>query len=244
MGARAEYVYDDTRNVMLNIMNGFRFKIWVEYWQIKDEKNRNLITSGFDARHYKKLHRQITWCNRFAGGNSLGTDRLIFYLGGVDNWLNPSFNNNINIVNPDKYGFQTIATNMRGFNQNIRNGNNFLVYNSELRIPLIRYLINYPLRSDFLNNFQVIGFTDVGMAWTDFNPLSKQNTENVNTYVYEGSNIIVTVNNPKNPLVGAMGFGFRSRLLGYFVRMDFGWGIDNWEIQKNKVVSISFATDF
>lgn len=244
MGARAEYVYDDTRSIMLNIMNGFRFKIWAEYWQIKDEKNRNLITSGFDARYYKKLHRQITWCNRFAGGNSLGTDRLIFYLGGVDNWLNPSFNNNINIVNSDKYGFQTIATNMRGFNQNIRNGNNFLVYNSELRIPLIRYLINYPLRSDFLNNFQVIGFTDVGMAWTDFNPLSKQNTENINTYVYEGSNIIVTVNNPKNPLVGAMGFGFRSRLLGYFVRMDFGWGIDNWEIQKNKVVSISFATDF
>jgi hypothetical protein len=242
-GVRAEYVFDNTRNVMLNIMNGLRFKVWTEYWQIKDTKNRNLFTSGFDLRHYQKIHRQITWCNRFAGGNSLGTDRLIFYLGGVDNWLNPSFNNNINIVKPEQYGFQTIATNMRGFKQNIRNGNNFLVYNSELRIPIVRYLINYPLRSDFLNNFQVIGFTDIGMAWTGANPLSKDNTENVNVYPYEGSNIVVTVNNPKNPLVGGMGFGFRSRLLGYFVRLDFGWGIDNWEVQK-RVVGFSLATDF
>ena len=242
-GARVEYVFDNTRNVMLNIMNGFRFKIWTEYWQIKDDENRNLFTSGFDARHYQKVHRQITWCNRIAGGNSAGTDRLIFYLGGVDNWLNPSFNNNINVVKPEQYGFQTIATNMRGFKQNIRNGNNFLVYNSELRIPIVRYLINYPLRSDFLNNFQLIGFTDVGMAWIGLNPLSKENTENINVYPYEGSNIIVTVNNPKNPLVGGMGFGVRSRLLGYFVRLDLGWGIDNWEVQK-RVVGFSLATDF
>jgi hypothetical protein len=242
-GARLEYVFDNTRNVMLNIMNGFRFKIWTEYWQIKDDENRNLFTSGFDARHYQKVHRQITWCNRIAGGNSAGTDRLIFYLGGVDNWLNPSFNNNINVVKPEQYGFQTIATNMRGFKQNIRNGNNFLVYNSELRIPIVRYLINYPLRSDFLNNFQLIGFTDVGMAWTGWNPLSKENTENINVYPYEGSNIIVTVNNPKNPLVGGMGFGVRSRLLGYFVRLDLGWGIDNWQVQK-RVVGFSLATDF
>ncbi|MDP3558273.1 MAG: hypothetical protein Q8T03_12945 [Bacteroidota bacterium] len=242
-GARLEYVFDNTRSVMLNIMNGLRFKVWSEYWQIKDSKNKNLFTSGFDLRHYQKVHRQITWCNRFAGGNSLGTDRLIFYLGGVDNWLNPSFNSNINIVRPEQYGFQTIATNMRGFKQNIRNGNNFLVYNSELRFPIVRYLINYPLRSDFLNNFQIIGFTDLGMAWTDWNPLSKENTENTNVYPYEGSNIIVTVNNPKNPLVGGMGFGFRSRLLGYFVRLDIGYGIDNWQVQK-RIVGFSLATDF
>jgi hypothetical protein len=81
------------------------------------------------------------------------------------------------------------------------------------------------------------------MAWTGWNPLSKENTENINVYPYEGSNIIVTVNNPKNPLVGGMGFGVRSRLLGYFVRLDLGWGIDNWQVQK-RVVGFSLATDF
>lgn len=249
-GIRLEYIFDNTRHVMLNIMNGLRFKVWTEYWKYYSEDPRDLFTSGFDVRHYLKVHRQITWCNRIAGGNSLGSDRLIFYLGGVDNWLNPSFNNNVTVVEPEQYGFQTLATNMRGFEQNIRNGNNFTVFNSELRIPLIRYLLDHPVRSDFLNNFQIVGFGDVGMAWHGLNPLSELNTENVKTYIQNdpaigrgGTGIIVTVIDHKNPLVGGVGFGFRSRLLGYFVRLDFGWGIDNWEVQK-RIVGLSLTTDF
>jgi Tol biopolymer transport system component len=242
-GTRLEYIFDNTRKVMLNIMNGFRFKVWTEYWKFYDTKPRDLFTSGFDFRYYQKIHRQITWCNRIAGGNSLGTDRLIFYLGGVDNWINPSFNNNINIVHPEQYGFQTLATNMRGFKQNIRNGNNFFVFNSELRIPIVRYLISQPLKSDFLNNFQAIGFFDLGAAWYGWNPLSDENVQNEKVYQQLGTNVVVTVTDPKNPLVAGTGFGFRSRLLGYFVRLDFGWGIDNMKLQK-KVVAVSLATDF
>ncbi|MCW3078083.1 MAG: hypothetical protein JWO32_2692 [Bacteroidetes bacterium] len=249
-GVRLEYIFDNTRKVMLNIMNGLRLKVWTEYWRFYDKKQKDLFTSGFDVRHYQKIHRQLTWCNRIAGGNSLGTDRLIFYMGGVDNWINPSFNNNINIVHPEQYGFQTLATNMRGFKQNIRNGNNFLIYNSELRFPVIRYLVNHPLRSDFLNNFQVIGFTDIGMAWYGANPLSTVNTQNVITYTQNdpvtgqgGTGVVVTVIDQKNPLVGGVGFGFRSRILGYFVRLDYGWGIDAWQVQK-KVVGFSLTTDF
>ncbi|MGZ4090545.1 MAG: hypothetical protein ACXVNO_07480, partial [Bacteroidia bacterium] len=156
---------------------------------------------------------------------------------------NPSFNNNINIVHPEQYGFQTLATNMRGFKQNIRNGNNFVVFNTELRFPVIRYLVDRPLRSDFLNNFQVIGFTDIGMAWYGANPLSKENTENTVSYVQQGTGVVVTVIDQKNPLVGGVGFGFRSRLLGYFVRLDFGYGIDAWVMQK-RIVAFSLATDF
>lgn len=249
-GVRLEYIYDNTRHVMLNILNGFRFKMWTEYWKFQSDQHRDLFTSGFDARHYQKIHRQLTWCNRFAGGNSLGTDRLIFYMGGVDNWINPKFNNNINIVNPEQYGFQTVATNMRGFHQNIRNGNNFLVYNSELRFPIVRYFLDHPVRSDFMNNFQIIGFTDLGLAWHGSRPISRENTENTITFIQNdpqlgtgGTGIIVTVIDDKNPLVGGMGFGLRSRLLGYFVRVDFGWGIDNLKFQK-RVVAFSLTTDF
>lgn len=249
VGFRAEYIYDNTRKVMLNILNGFRMKVWTEYWRFGSAEKRDLFTSGFDIRHYQKVHRQITWCNRFAGGTSQGTDRLIFYLGGVDNWQFPRFNNQVNIVRPEQYGFQTLATNLRGFQQNIRNGNNFLVYNSELRIPLIRYLLDHPVSSDFFNNLQVIGFADVGMAWTGFNPLSDENTQNAKIYYYNdasgtgGTGIIVTVIDNKNPLVGGVGFGFRTRVLGYFMRLDFGWGIDNWQKQK-RIVALSFTTDF
>ena len=87
------------------------------------------------------------------------------------------------------------------------------------------------------------------MAWYGPNPLDKQNTQNVIEYREDdkgssgGTGIIVTVIDVKNPLVGGFGFGLRSRLLGYFVRLDFGWGVDNKVIQK-KVVALSLTTDF
>jgi hypothetical protein len=245
VGVRAEFVFDNTRNIMVNIMNGLRAKVWVEYWRLLKNERRDLITSGFDVRHYQKIHRQLTWCNRLAGGNSLGTDRLLFYMGGVDNWFNAKFNNEINIVNPETYQFQTLATNMRGFSQNIRNGNNFVAFNSELRWPFIKYFVDRPLRSDFLNNLQLIGFADVGAAWYGFNPLSRENIENTNTYLQGSllSPIIITVINEKDPLVAGFGWGIRSRLYGYFVRLDIGYGVDNFKTQR-RLIGLSFATDF
>lgn len=249
-GARLEFIYDNTRNIMLNILNGFRMKIWAEYWQLPGGINKNLITSGFDLRHYQKVSRQITWCNRLAGGNSLGSERLLFYLGGVDNALFPKFNNNISISNSQHYGFQTLATDMRGFYQNERNGNNFVIFNSELRIPLVRYLSNHDVRSTFFNNLQIIPFADLGAAWSGNNPLTDQNIQNIQTYVDNdpgtgsgGSGIIIKIIDYKNPLIGSVGFGAGSVLFGYFVRVDVAWGIDNMEIQK-RIFHLSLTTNF
>jgi hypothetical protein len=176
-----------------------------------------------------------------AGATSMGTDRLIYYLGGVDNWINPSFNSNINIVNQDQYQFQTLATNLRGFKQNIRNGNNFVAFNSELRWPIFKYLINRPIRSDFIQNFQIIGFGDIGMAWYGSNPYSNDNVINKNTY--SGNPVTLVIYNQKEPIVGGTGFGLRSRLLGYFIRVDFAWGIDDRKVQK-EMTYLSLSTDF
>mgnify|MGYP001446535364 CR=1 FL=1 len=37
---------------------------------------------------------------------------------------------------------------------------------------------NKPLQSDFLENFMVIGFGDIGTAWTGKNPYSSDNSFN------------------------------------------------------------------
>lgn len=240
-GARLEYIFDNTRKRGINLYNGVRAKVWAEYWRLIKGERHDLITFGFDIRAYKKVHRDLIWCNRLAGGSSLGTDRLIYYLGGVDSWFSPSFDQTINVVKPEQYQFQTLATNMRGFKQNIRNGNNFVVLNSELRWPIFRYLLNRPIRSDFVNNFQIIGFGDLGMAWYGANPLSEDNTLNKNTYY--SNPILLTIYNQKNPLVGGYGFGLRSRLLGYFIRFDVAWGVDDMKIQKS-MTYLSFTTDF
>lgn len=240
-GAKVEYIFDNTRKRGLNLYNGTRFKLWGEYWRKIKEERHDLITAGFDVRNYKKIHRDLIWANRFAGATSLGTDRLIYYMGGVDNWLNPQFDRTINIVNPEQYQFQTLATNVRGFKQNKRNGNNFVVLNSELRWPIFKYLLNRPIRSDFIQNFQIIGFGDVGMAWYGANPYSEENVLNKN--VYPGNPVTLTIYNQKEPIIGGYGFGLRSRLLGYFIRVDFAWGVDDRKVQKG-MTYLSLTTDF
>ncbi len=240
-GAKLEYIYDNTRKRGLNLYNGTRFKLWSEYWRLIKSEQHDLITFGFDVRNYKKIHRDLIWCNRIAGAGSLGTDRLIYYMGGVDNWLNPQFDRTINIVKPEQYQFQTLATNVRGFKQNTRNGNNFVVWNSEVRWPIFKYLLNRPLKSDFITNFQVIAFGDMGMAWYGKNPYSDENVLNKN--VFTGNPITLTIYNQKEPIIGGYGLGLRSRLLGYFIRVDFAWGVDDKKVQKG-MTYLSLSTDF
>lgn len=226
--AKGEIVYDNTRNLGINLFSGLRFKVFGEYYHLLEEGNNNVIILGADFRHYLQIHRTLIWANRFAGSTSFGTQKLIYYMGGVDNWISPKFNQETSIDYSQDYVFQTLATNLRGFRQNIRNGNSFAVFNTELRFPVFRYFANRPLKSDFLNNFQIVGFGDIGTAWTGLNPYSKENSLFTSTVTRPPLNITVEIQ--KEPLVGGYGFGVRSRIFGYFVRADLAWGVEDWEV--------------
>lgn len=240
---KAELVYDNTRNLGTNLMAGTRYKIFGEYYQLTNhgKDNVNMIVCGFDLRHYTKIHRSFVWANRFAGSTSFGQSRLLYYMGGVDNWLFPKFNTEYQIDLTQNYAFQTLATNMRGFEQNVRSGNTFALLSSELRFPVFQYLFNKPLRYDFLNNFQVIGFTDLGSAWQGLNPLSDENTYYTKT-IYQNP-LLVTVKVQKDPLIAGYGFGLRSTLFGYFVRADWAWGIED-KVVSPRIFYLSLSLDF
>ena len=240
-GLKGEFIFDNTRYVGLNLYNGTRYKFWGEYYQSVINEKKNLFVVGLDFRNYQKIHKSFIWANRFATSTSFGQNKLIYYLGGVDNWLFPRFNNDINIATDQNYSYQTLATNMRGFTQNIRNGNSFAVINSELRMPLFRYLSKKPIKSDFLNNFQIIGFGDIGTAWTGNNPWAKDNA--LFTKIIPGNPITVTLQKDIEPIVGGYGFGLRSRLLGYFMRADWAWGVENGYVQP-MVFYFSLSLDF
>ena len=126
------------------------------------------------------------------------------------------------------YYFQALATNLRGFEQNIRNGNSFALINSELRVPIFRYLLNRPIKSDFIRNFQIVGFGDIGTAWNGKSPYDSTNA--LNKKVIFQQPFLVTITSQNEPIVGGFGFGLRSRLLGYFLRADWAWGVENREV--------------
>lgn len=240
---KLEWVYDNSMKKGLNLYNGTRAKVFGEYYRQIDKVKTDFFVVGLDARNYKKIHRDLIWANRIAASTSFGNKKLIYYMGGVDNWFNPKFDNTTNIATDQNFTYQTLATNMRGFYQNVRNGNSFVVINSELRFPIFKYFFKRPIRSDFIQNFQIIGFGDLGTAWTGNSPYSDNNSLNTTVIGNNITPLIITLKTQHNPIVGGYGFGFRSRIFGYFIRIDRAWGVQDGIILK-PIWHLSLSLDF
>jgi len=246
LGEKVELIYDNTRNRGLNLYYGTRAKLFFEAYDQIDSKKANLFVVGLYVRHYQKIHRDLIWASRIAASTSFGTRKLIYYLGSVDNWINLStktqtFDQSVLIDQTQNYVYQAIATNMRGFTQNIRNGNSFAVINNELRWPIVKYFMNRPIHSDFFENFQVITFFDIGTAWSGSSPNSDQNA--YNKEIIQNGPITIIIDKDRQPIVYGYGFGLRSRLLGYFVRADWAWGIENNTVLPS-IFYLSLSLDF
>jgi len=240
-GVKGELIYDNTKEIGTNLYVGMRWKIFGEYTQILGSEDKNMTVVGLDIRHYYRIHKVFIWANRFAASTSFGKNSLIYYMGGVDNWLAPKFDQGTPIDYTQNYAYQTLATSMRGFNQNARNGNNFFVLNSELRFPVFRYFSNRPIKSDFLNSFQIVAFGDVGTAWAGSDPYSDENS--LYTRVIRDGSLYIIVREQKEPLVGGFGFGARTRIFGYFIRGDLAWGVEDRRI-KQPIFYVSLSLDF
>jgi len=266
---KLEYVHDHTVPVGLNLLNGLRFKIFAEiHKEVLFKKNESVNIKlpdfndayfgvvGVDFRYYQKVVKNIVWANRFAWSSSFGNRKVLFYLGGVDGWIRgnnsvsdkeqATYNDLIEKTEGQGNAFQANATNLRGFPENARFGNSFVLFNTELRVPVFS-VINNTIKSEFVKNFQVVAFTDVGTAWVGTNPWNKDNP--LFTEVIGQDPVTVTVEYYKNPIIFGFGFGLRTSLFGYFVRFDVGWGIDSG--QKTEEPGryfprryFSFTTDF
>ena len=241
-GSKLQLIYDDTKELGLNLHEGMRFMIFGEYNQMIDQLNRNLMVVGFDFRNYTRIHRQFIWANRFAGSSNFGTEKLLYYMGGTDSWMLPTFDQETRIDPDQNWVYQALATNLRGFNQNARNGNTFVVFNSEFRLPVFRYLLNKPISSQFVKNFQIVAFGDVGTAWTGWNPYDEDNV--LYTRYEESGPLRIKVQYEKDPLIGGIGFGARTKLLGYFIKGDLAWGIEDGRIKKTPKFYLSMSLDF
>ncbi len=229
-----EYVFDNTIIKTLNIMNGLRYKFYLDFnYQINTPKasidnpttleGRKMLNFGFDARNYYPLYRNLIWALRVAGDFSWGNQKMIYYLGGQDGWMFPKANQ---LPLPDysqNYAYQTLAVNLRGYSQNVANGNNNIVINSEIRLPVFTTLMNKPINNAFVRNFQLIQFIDLGTAWAG----ALSNIERPQSHYSNGDPSIPVDVTLKaggiGPFAGGYGFGARSTLLGYFLRLDVGW---------------------
>ncbi len=238
---RIEYVFDNTRRIQLNILSGQRYKIYTDVQSLLDKKNFFMYALGIDYRMYKPIHRQIIWANRLNAATSWGSAKVAYLLGGEENWLLPKVNYEQNTTDLTTYGFMTLSNNMRGFAQSSRKGNSTAVFNTEIRFPVFTYFSNAPIHSEFIKNFQLVAFADVGAAWLGLSPYSQDNP--FNTKIFERNPVVVKVNYFREPVLFGTGLGVRTTLFGYFVRLDYARGYDSGEWQKH-MWHFCIGTDF
>ncbi len=229
-----EYVHDNTINPAQNIWNGLRWKIYADVdFPLTNQgsnstnvnvKGKPIFNLGFDARHYYKIYRNFIWAVRAAGDFSWGDAKIIYYLGGADGWIGPKFDGN-NLVTPtNNYAYQSLELNMRGYIQNVAHGNNAMVINNEFRLPVFTTFFSKPINNAFIRNFQLVQFIDLGTAWEG----ALKNIERP-TDIFADPGSPITVKERAGgigPFAGGYGFGARSTLLGYFLKIDAGWPMD------------------
>lgn len=251
-GARLEYVFDNTLVKGLNLFEGTRAKVRLEHFEGLSDQNRGFTNLRIDVRNYQKIHRELVFATRLFYGGSYGRNKQSYLLGGMDNWLffktdnDPSDPNNP-LANPGRSEnsnllFTEFVTNMRGFNYNKFNGNNAALFNAELRFPIIKYFTSGPIASNFFRNLQLIGFYDIGSAWSGSSPFSEENSLNTE-FVEAGHAFDVKIKNFKNPWISSYGTGLRTVLLGYYVKFDVAWPIEDYIVEEPRFY-VTLGYDF
>lgn len=245
--SKAEYVYDNSINPTINIYRGFRVKFFAEYLYRLNGGGGGFYNLGTDFRFYQKIYKNTTFAIRFAAAHSAGKQKILYFVGGVDNWIGAKYSDDAPIRPGEQYAFQALATNMRGYEQNSWNGNTYGVLNAEFRVPIFTTLMQRPIQSAILRNMQLVPFADVGSAWykiwpTENNVSNNRTFPDPNTMAYQTNQLLVTINDPKNIIGLGYGIGLRTMLFGYFGRLDCAWNVDNH--RQKPLLHFSIGTDF
>jgi len=237
-GIRGEVIFDNTIEHGLNIVEGTKVKLEFAHYQGLNEAEKSFSNVDLDARHYQKIHREIIVATRFKYGRFFGRNSQNYLLGGMDNWL---FNDTEISGVSDPLFFETYRDNsdimfaefvtpLRGFDYNEFNGENVLLFNAELRWPIIRYFHRGPISSNFLRNLQFVGFYDLGSAWNGGSIVATENSLNSTVIIDENSPFQARIKNFSSPWLASYGTGVRTVLLGYYMKFDVAWPIEDCEV--------------
>jgi len=160
------YVRDQVRWGFTGPMDGSRSSISVAFSPKYNDDGLDFQTFKADFRKYVPVARGYSFAFRLYAGTSRGNNPQSFFLGGVNNWFNRSFNGGLRIENIEDVFFSEFVTPLRGARFYEQVGHNFGLANVEFRFPLIPYIqLGFPPIA--LGNIQGAFFADIGSAWDD-----------------------------------------------------------------------------
>jgi len=245
---RAEFTFDNTIPKGMNMVEGTRIKVFYEFNPSFSHVKESFDKIFFDIRNYQSISKEIVFATRLSGGIFGGRSPKRFMLGGMDNNFtqqaglgNPPLEVSLERENPDIL-FHEFATNLRGFNFNQVAGKNYLLFNAELRVPIVKYLFQNSISSNFFKNLQFTAFGDIGSAWNQFAPWKRRN--DLNTTIINSPPFTAIVNNFKSPWLASYGLGARTLFLGYYVKVDLAWKVEDFIVSEKPQWVVSIGYDF
>ena len=208
-GFNVEYIFDNSLERGKNMLIGTRARIRYENYIGLNDISLNFQNLSFDVRHYQKVLRSVTLALRGSAGAFFGESPKTYRLGGMNNWAFGSMDNDprgaideTSATKPDLTDLMFTQFNMplRGFNWNKWEGQNYMIFNAELRMPVMKFLTKKPVKSKLLRDLQFTVFFDIGSAWTGVNPFEEDNSLNTEEIGPVGS-FDATVKNFKIPIL-------------------------------------------
>ncbi|GMQ24920.1 hypothetical protein Aoki45_16020 [Algoriphagus sp. oki45] len=245
VGGKAEFVYDRTQPLGLYSFTGLKGKVGFVHYQGMNHGDRSFSNLYVDIRNFQRIHKNIVLASRLFYGSFMGNNPQNYLVGGMDNWLfNEYYNPPSNRPEPSPVrnpaGVEnsnllfTEFVDLRGYDYDEIRGRNVLTFTTELRLPVFSYLTRGNITSNFIRNFQLVAFYDIGSAWNDFNPWQKVNDQNTEVINTEGSPFEIVLNNFNNPWLQSYGAGLRTVLLNYYVKFDVAQPIRNYQREDLK----------
>lgn len=251
-GIKSEIVYDNSVSTGLNLIEGTRGKISFQHHQGLQNEDLSFSQASIDVRHYQKIYKEIVFAVRGFGGTFFGRSPKKYLLGGMDNWFFNKTRTDGRTSNgePNPLGFSganqdilfvEYATSLRGFDYATLFGNSVLMANAEFRVPLIRALSSGPISSNFLRNMQFIAFYDIGTSWSGSPPFNSGNSVSYEEII--NGPFKAQIKNYLNPWLYSYGVGMRTVMLGYYMKFDLAWPVENYEVSKPRV-HVTLGFDF
>jgi hypothetical protein len=198
-----------------------------------------------DFRKYIPILKNYVLALRLQSGINWGLSKQLYMLGGLENWAFYSFENAVDLPfleSVENIYFTQFITSMRGFSYNARNGNQFGLLNTELRVPIMK-LFPQHLKTKALYNLTGLLFYDLGIAWKTGNPLSQKNPIDAQTIISPPFTIVVQ--SLKSPFIMGVGAGMRLQFFGHTVRLDFSWPIEDGVFTRlSPQAALSLGKDF
>lgn len=251
LGAKLEYKLENISSRFENEVEGQRLWFWIDGNLGLNNQSGSFAKINLDYRKYLQLNKIVSLRGRLSTAFGIGENIPHTMIGGMDNWLfiksEPRNNENPlgfqgDVVRPNVF-MSSVTSPMRGFNLNKYSGGSHILLNAQINISVRELLGSTNSQTEFMKYLQFVGFMDFGTAWTGMSPFSKYNGFNTNTYGGNNNPFIIKVTDFRNPFLMGIGGGLRTRLLGYYIKYDYGIGIENKEM-KTPISYFTIGYDF